>query len=202
MKVRSFLAIELPESARNALEGFRSQIALPQFDVRWVLPKNIHLTFRFFGEVPMETIPGLSEAARIAAYTTRPFMIMLRGVGAFPNARNPRVVWTGVEDPTPLYQLERCLSTELDGIGWPPPDKPFQPHLTMGRVRSNRGRRELEECLERNRDQAVGGFLAEHMSLVKSDLHPTGPVYTTLERFVFPVSPKTQSQNGVTDGKG
>jgi 2'-5' RNA ligase len=193
MKVRSFLAIELPDTVRNAFQELHSRIVLPQFDVRWVKPENIHLTFRFFGEVPVEDIRRLSEAVRKASQHTAPCLIRIRGLGAFPNMQNPRVVWTGIEDPAPLFQLERRISKELDRIGWPPPDKPFQPHLTLGRVRSSRGRRELQECLERNEHHPVGDCYVDHISLVKSDLYPSGPVYTILDRFFFSLSLETQS---------
>jgi len=191
MMVRCFLAIELPEPTLNELQELRSRIVLPQFDVRWVKLENIHLTVRFFGEIPFEDIKRLSEAIRLGAQEIDPFRIVIKGVGAFPNIGNPRVIWTGIEDPAPIVRLEQSISKELDQISWPPPDKPFRPHMTLGRVRSDRGRRELRECVERNKDTTVGEFQANHISLIKSDLHRAGPLYTVLDRFCFSQSPTT-----------
>jgi len=182
-KTRSFLAVEITEPVRRSLEELVDRLDLPQFHVRWVQPKNMHLTLRFLGEIPGEDLTRVSDAARRAAAGTPTFPICLKGLGTFPLSGLPRIVWAGMEDDRDLLRLEKHLSRELTGIGWPPPDKPFRAHLTLGRVKSGPGIEELKKQVQRNRTAIVGAMTVEALSLVKSELRPSGPLYTVLERF-------------------
>jgi 2'-5' RNA ligase len=184
-KIRSFLAIELTEGLRRSLAALQRRIDSPEIDVRWVRPENIHLTLRFLGEVSEEELERISRTARNAAEKAVPFRVVLGGLGAFPTARSPRVVWVGVEDPEPLVSFENELTRELARIDWPPPDKAFRPHLTLARVKSSRGKGRLTRLLEGNRSATVGEIQVEHLALIKSELRPTGPIYTALDRFRF-----------------
>ncbi len=184
-KIRSFLAIELSQALKQALEEVRYRLDLPQFDVRWVQPKNMHLTLRFLGEIPEQDLQRASQAASVAAEKGSPFQIALCGLGAFPSLSSPRVVWMGIEQDKPLVLLERALSQELESAHFPLPDKPFRPHLTLGRVKSKRGKRELERLLKRNQNVSAGQMDVEHFSLIKSELRPSGPIYTNLNRFTL-----------------
>ena len=182
-KLRSFLAIELSDELRSELDDLRTRLALPQFDVRWVATKNIHLTLRFLGEIQEEEIPGISRAASNAAAGLEPFRIELLGVDAFPSTTSPRVIWAGIEHSGPMIRLERNLTRELRQAEYPPPDKPFRPHLTLGRVKSSRGKKELKKLLLRNQRVPIGSMEVEQFALIKSELRPSGPIYTILESF-------------------
>jgi 2'-5' RNA ligase len=188
-RIRSFLAIELTEGLRDSLEALRKKVDSPAFDVRWVRPENVHLTLRFFGEVSQEELARISQAALHAAEQAEPFPMVLAGLGAFPARGSARVVWVGVKDPEPLLSLENRLSQGLERANWPPPDKPFRPHLTLGRLKSQRGQGTLRKVLEENREVAVGQMRVEHLTLIQSELRPAGPIYTTLDRFRFPNPP-------------
>jgi len=188
-KIRSFLAIELTENLRDSLEALIIKMDSPAFDVRWVRPENVHLTLRFLGEVTGEELLRVSSAAQRTAEQAEPFQMVLFGLGAFPTRGSPRVVWVGVQDPVPVVALERNLSDELERSGWPPPDKPFRAHLTVGRVKSPRGKDRLRRLLEENGEASVGQVRVEHMALIKSELRPAGPIYNTLNRFHFCQTP-------------
>ncbi|MEW6443562.1 MAG: RNA 2',3'-cyclic phosphodiesterase [bacterium] len=185
MTIRCFLAISLPEDLRDSLENLRSRLDLPQFDVRWVQASNVHLTLRFLGEIPESDLRRISLAAGRAAEVTESFSFRIEELGAFPTLQSPKVVWVGVQPPEPLTHLERRLSKELDQVQWPPPDKPFRPHLTLGRVKSPRGKTELKKVLEKHQKERVGEALATGIELIRSQLRPSGPIYTNLQHFHF-----------------
>lgn len=183
--IRSFLAIELSEELKEALEEVRYRLDLPQFHVRWVQPKNMHLTLRFLGEIQEQDVQRASQAASNAAAKGAPFRMAVLGLGAFPSLNSPRVVWVGIDESRPLLRLEKALSQELELAHFPLPDKTFRPHLTLGRVKSQRGKGELKRHLERNQQLSVGQMNVKHFSLIKSELKPSGPVYTQLNRFAL-----------------
>jgi 2'-5' RNA ligase len=179
--IRSFLAIELPASIQKSIETVQGDLKTSRADVRWVHPARIHLTLKFFGEIEEAAVPGILKAIEGPLGAVEPFSLTARGTGAFPSLRNPRVVWMGMagEEET-LLSLQKGLETELDRIGFSPEGRPFRPHLTLGRVNSDRGRAALAERMERYRDEVFGTFTVERVVLFKSELRPTGPVYSPL----------------------
>jgi len=183
--IRCFLAVEMTEAVVRSLERLLTRLALPQFQVRWVQPKNMHLTLRFLGDITRQEATTVTQAAQKAASGTNPFPVRLHGLGTFPPSGSPRIVWVGMEDDRAIVRLERQLSLELTHRGWPPSDKPFRAHLTLGRVKSPRGVPGLREHLQRNAAAEMQEMTAEHLSLVQSVLRPSGPLYTVLERFAF-----------------
>jgi 2'-5' RNA ligase len=179
--IRSFLAIELPAPIQKSIETVQGELRASRADVRWVHPGRIHLTLKFFGEIEESAVPGIFEAIEGPLRATAPFSLTARGTGAFPSLRNPRVLWMGMAgEEEALLSLQKGLDIELGRIEFPPEDRPFRPHLTLGRVNSDRGRAALAERMERYRDEVFGTFTVERVVLFKSELRPTGPVYSPL----------------------
>ena len=179
--IRCFLAIDLPEDLRPGLALVQGELKKTQADVRWVPPGNIHLTLKFFGNVAEAEIPAIISAAREVAATQAPLSLQIRGAGAFPNNRSPRVVWLGLAgDLLPLGQFFSRLEKAFAGLGYPPEGRAFNPHLTLGRVRSPEGRAPLSRALEK---LVVDWppFVAREIILFQSVLSPRGATYTPLE---------------------
>jgi 2'-5' RNA ligase len=107
-KIRSFIAVELPGEIQQALAGLETKFkASGGAPVKWVEPKNIHLTLKFLGDVDSGNINSITTALREASRGVRPFSITLSGTGVFPDARRVRVVWVGLEgDLDKLSQLQ------------------------------------------------------------------------------------------------
>ena len=181
--IRSFIAIELSDALKQALDALRKRLDSPRYDVRWVAARNIHLTLRFLGEISTDEVQAAAQAAARAAALTKPFRISLRGLGAFPSSGSPRVVWVGVEDCPSLQLLAEDLSRELLEARFPPPDHAFRPHLTLGRVKSPKGKEELKRELQQNQGVSLGQQDVAEFLLIRSELRPAGPVYTPLNRF-------------------
>jgi 2'-5' RNA ligase len=180
--IRSFLAIELPEAIRRKIEEVQKDLKLSHADVRWVSPEKIHLTLKFFGSIDESRIDPIVKSIGGPTQTSSPFSLAVRGMGAFPHLKNPRVIWMGlVDEKEILPSFQRELEKELRKIGFESEDRPFHPHLTLGRMKSNQGRDELIGRMEKYREEQFGDFQVEKVVLFKSDLRPSGPIYTPLK---------------------
>ncbi len=186
-RIRAFVAIELTEEVAAALGRVRrrlkEQVALA---VRWLDPKNTHLTLMFLGDVDSERVDGVKQAIERATAGVGPFSISLGRVGGFPNLSRPRVLWVGVEGDLPaLRGLQDRVEREMTALGFPKEERGFQPHLTLGRVREE-GRRAPPldaPAIERAVASVGAGQTVEGLTLFRSDLRPSGPVYTALGTF-------------------
>jgi 2'-5' RNA ligase len=179
--IRSFLAIELPGTILKKIEEVQKDLRSSHADVRWVNPEKIHLTLKFFGNIDESQIDLIVKSIEGPTQTRSPFSVAVHGMGAFPHFKNPRVIWIGlVEGNGVLLSLQKELEKELEKVGFEPEGRSFQPHLTLGRVKSSRGRDELVGRLERFREEAFGEFQVEKLILFRSDLKPSGPIYTLL----------------------
>lgn len=133
--IRAFLAIPLPESPRARILELCRQLAhdLPQ--VRWNSGQNLHLTLKFFAAIEEESLEKIGEVMLSVGRFTAPFSLRIKGLGAFPNLTRPRVFWLGIDGDRALRQLHRELETGLSIYGFAPDQRPFAPHLTLGRPR-------------------------------------------------------------------
>jgi RNA 2',3'-cyclic 3'-phosphodiesterase len=151
-------------------------------DVSWTKPENIHLTLRFLGEVDERRIGEVEKVCVSSAAEFQPFTLSLGGAGVFPNARQPRVLWAGVRgEIEKTMEMRRLLEEKLALIGFEPEEKDFHPHLTIGRVKSNRKTRELLALADAHRLPALS-FVVSEIVLMKSELRPAGAEYTPMAR--------------------
>ena len=179
--IRSFLAIELPDQILNKIGEVQKDLKSSRADVRWVSPEKIHLTLKFFGNIEEAMIDSIINAIEGPVHKTPPFSLLARGMGAFPHLKNPRVIWMGLVDPKGvLAPFQKEVELKLREIGFEPENRAFQPHLTLGRVNSNRGRNELVGTVGKHVEEEFGEFVVERVILFKSDLRPSGPIYTPL----------------------
>jgi 2'-5' RNA ligase len=180
--IRSFLAIELPRTIQKKIEEIQGDLKSSHADVRWVSPEKIHLTLKFFGNIEESKIEPIVKSIEGPIQTTPPFSLKVKGVGAFPHLKNPRVIWMGLTSGKEnVISLQQRLEVLLEKIGFQTEDRPFHPHLTLGRVKSNRGREELVGRMEKYREEEFGDFPVETVIFFKSDLRPSGPIYTPLK---------------------
>ena len=185
-QIRSFIAIELNESINAALTDLQEQLKakVPRGSVRWVRPEGIHLTLKFLGNVPANRIEEIERALIQACAGVPSFSFSVGGLGCFPNPRRPRVVWVGVQEETgTLARLQRAIENGMEKLGFAPEGRKFDPHLTLGRTqrRASPGDvRRLGQLVEETNIGELGQMEARVVSLIRSDLRPTGAVYTQL----------------------
>lgn len=178
-EIRAFVAVELPPAARAALGAVSEALAArtPSGSVRWVRPEQMHLTLRFLGETAVSQLPAITIALDEVGRQSGPLTLRLGAVGCFPNCKRPRVIWVGLEgELRPLAALQRRVEAALVPLGWTAEKRPFQPHLTLGRVKDvgKLSRVKWEVAVEKV-EVAVTAVV-----LVQSELQRSGPVYTNL----------------------
>ena len=204
-RVRSFVAIELGDPARPAVEAYLAGLRAIVADVAWTRPENLHLTLKFLGDVDTARLDAL--AARLAAIVTQqpPFTMTVAGVGGFPSFKRPRVLWVGVSAGA-LEPLAAAVDAACAAEGFPLETRPFHPHVTLGRVRSDRGdprgRRSHSRRRDRgtprpdaaaalaarcapDRDLRFGDAPAVALVLFRSRLSPDGARYEPLAHLPF-----------------
>ncbi len=182
--IRTFIAIELTAPILASLGDLQSRMQrdLPPKLLRWVRPEGIHLTLVFLGDIPVEQVDPIAEALTEACAGHSPFTVSVAGMGCFPNVRRPRVAWVGVEEPSgALARLQHDIEQALVPLGFRPEARAFSPHLTLGRVKGG-GRQALEALgayVERAKVH-IGAMKVQAVHLIRSDLRPSGAVYTEL----------------------
>jgi len=176
-RIRCFIALDLSDEVRGQLAQLVDLWRREPADVRWTPAGNIHLTLKFLGEVG-ELAP-IHDAVAAVCRERPPFSFVVRGVGGFPSLRRPRVLWAGV-DSDATVELAADLGCALEPLGFAPDERTFRPHLTLGRVRSQRGWRRLAPRVRDAEDKVFGTCKALAAHAYRSDLRPDGAVYTRL----------------------
>lgn len=192
--IRAFIAVELPEAVRQFLYETALSLAdrVPAGAVRWVKPGAMHLTLHFLGDTPVDKLPALGAGLDRVVGHRPSFALHLGELGCFPNPRRPRVIWAGVAGTGPaLADLKRAVDEMLAPLGWAPEDdKPFQAHLTLGRVKHSNQLIQLPWG-ERLAPRPVP---VDAIYLIESQLRPDGPVYTIRHKapLAKPAAPQPQ----------
>ena len=188
--LRAFIALEIPASLQDAIEQHTTSLRTASgSSVRWVQPRNLHLTLKFLGDVSPSSIQFLHQMLTAEAARFPSFVIQFGGLGAFPSPKRPRVIWIGIQAPPELEALQHAVEAGSARLGYGPEERPFTPHLTVGRVRQAATALEqqrLRLALESARIGPIGKAEIKGISLMKSDLQPAGSVYTRL--FSTPLS--------------
>jgi 2'-5' RNA ligase len=183
--IRAFIAVDLPAEVQDCLGQILKQLNEQMGDVpvRWVAAENIHLTLKFLGDVSTNNIEVLTELLEAETADTDPMVISVGGLGAFPKVRSPRVIWVGVEAAQELVTLQRQIDMQTARIGYARDRRPFSPHLTLGRVSRNASPqdvRKIGDVLVSQKIGYLGVARIRAVHLYRSDLKPSGAVYTKL----------------------
>ena len=182
--MRLFVALDLTPEVRAALVALLQKLQRAAADIRWVNPEGLHLTLKFIGEAPPEKLSPIQEA--LAGVTSpAPVELDFSSVGYFPNERRPRVFWVGVRASDNLAPLAAQLEAVLEPLGIPRENRPYVPHLTLGRFKSPTGLARLQQEIAQLPSTQFGRVQAEEFYLYQSQLSPRGARYTRLETFPF-----------------
>jgi 2'-5' RNA ligase len=186
---RLFIAFELPEEVRKAIEEAIRELKTAGADVKWADRDRIHVTMRFLGEVPEASIPGVEHALADACRGSGFLDLEARGIGTF-GGREPRVVWAGVRGATErssgeLHRLRKLVDEGMSGLGFLQDKDDFNAHATLGRVRGARRIAALVDLIRAGRDRDFGRFRVAELVLFRSTLGPGGSVYTPLRRIAL-----------------
>lgn len=185
MKIRSFLAFELPREIGSIVERVSREVRTSPLEASWVKPENIHLTVVFLGNIETQEMEAMAETVKGVCMGYRPFRVSLKPMGCFPNSRNPRVLWLGLDaDPERMTRFRDALQRGLKSYGIREEERPFRPHLTLGRFRKPlRMEAQLNRLMSAYRDLTSPVCSLHELVLFKSDLKPGGSVYTKMQSF-------------------
>ena len=186
MKIRSFLAFDIPEELKTELGKLIALFSPKVRGIKWVKPELIHCTIRFFGDVEEELAMGrLSRLIEQEVRHQAPFKLAGHGVGVFPNWRYPRVLWVGLQGETEtVISLHARLEEAFTELGIRKDPRVLRVHLTLGRARAPfKDSEALVNMVEKMADTDLGEFTVDSLALYKSELTPQGPIYTVLKRF-------------------
>ena len=179
--IRAFIALEIPPALQNIIAEHSAALQrdIPHA-IRWVAAANIHLTLKFLGDTSPASLQGLIHSLSAVINQQEPFQISIGGFGIFPNPKRPRVLWIGIQAPPDLDRLYHAIETACARLGYPAEEKPFNPHLTLGRVREEADQTRLRPALQNYQIGQLGAIDVESVTLFRSDLRPQGPSYTAL----------------------
>ena len=187
-KLRLFVAIPMPEAVRNVVHNVQQEMrqrVLPDA-VRWTKPEQFHLTLRFLGDVPVERVPALQEAVSTVCAGEPALRLCAHGIGFFPNARLPRVIWAGVNDGEErLAALQKKIEDAVRSFAEKPAAEKFAGHVTLGRVKSLK-RPEIEKLAahaQAVKDRLFGEWTANEVEIIQSRLLPAGAEHSLLAVF-------------------
>ena len=183
--IRSFIAIELPESVKTGIQQLQTQLTLSQYSfVKCVAPQGIHLTLKFLGNISAQKVTEITKVMEQASQGVIPFQLQITEVGAFPNVRRPRVLWVGIKgDVDKLVGWQQRLDNGLVPLGFAKEARPFTPHLTLARLRENCSpgdRLRFGEMFAGAQVEVDYKFTVTSLNLMRSQLLPTGAVYSSL----------------------
>ncbi|PYO00958.1 MAG: RNA 2',3'-cyclic phosphodiesterase [Candidatus Rokuibacteriota bacterium] len=188
--VRAFVAILLPDAVRAKLGAEIERLRACGRNVAWVASDNLHVTLKFLGHVEPSRLDDAVSALTVASAVVAPFDLDVAGLGAFPSSTRPRVLWAGLaEGADAAAKLARSIDSALAGHGFPPEDRPFAGHVTLGRVREPRGDRELASALAASARQRFGRFTVDRVALMRSELSSRGAHYSILAALPLSASP-------------
>jgi RNA 2',3'-cyclic 3'-phosphodiesterase len=188
-RLRLFVAIAIPDAVREEMVAVQRELKpLALGDVRWTNAEQLHLTMKFLGNVPNGSLEAVKQSLAEACAGAAPFRLRAKGIGFFPNERQPRVIWVGFEDSENiLVNLQLCVERTLTPFAEKPGTERFLPHATLGRFQKYR-RHKTEKLLPRAAAlgcHVFGEWRVEDVVLFRSELSPEGARHTRLAVFPF-----------------
>jgi 2'-5' RNA ligase len=182
-RIRTFIAVDVGKENRDRIVSLQESLARSGTEVKWVEPENLHVTLLFLGEVDAREVPRVCQIVQEGVAARPAFSMTVGGVRSFGNPRRPRTVWVGItEGAEQLVAIHDALEPPLEELGYRREERRFTPHITMGRVRSDRGADALAAALAKRADWAAGDVTVDEILVMGSELTSDGPVYTVLSR--------------------
>ena len=181
--MRLFFAVDTPPAVRAELVRLRDHLRDSRADARWESDDKLHCTLKFLGDTPDRLVGAICDAVTPLVAGTGPIEVRYASVGCFPNNRRPRIVWAGMQDSGGhLTGLAQAIDRACGEFGFQREERPFHPHVTLGRVRSLVSSDDLLSRIESITFEGPTVMIHEIL-LVQSTLKPTGSVYTAVRSF-------------------
>jgi 2'-5' RNA ligase len=182
--IRAFIAVTLSESVIEEIAKIHKLLQEAKGDIRWTRVESLHLTLKFLGNIERRQVEPILGVLNKLVGTQPPLHLIAQGLGVFPNSKRPRVLWVGLKGEG-LSELVEAIETSLMPLDFPPEDREFAPHLTLGRIRSPRGWERVFALMKEHENRVFGESTIEKVMLYQSTLQPKGAIYTALGSIPF-----------------
>ena len=182
-EIRAFLAIRVPAEVQASLANLQEKLRSHLPALNWVRPEHIHVTLKFFGSIPSARVDQIHEVIRDGGIQIAPFRLNVESIGVFPHLRSPKVLWAGLTgEVNKLLGLHDQVLVLLEPLGFPIEEKPFYPHVTLARIKSNWSKvgTALKDTGFLDAQEIVSDWVVDRVVLYKSELTPSGAHYTSL----------------------
>jgi 2'-5' RNA ligase len=184
--MRTFIAIEFDEAVRRQLGAIQTRLKPKCPKVKWVDPRQIHLTLKFLGEIAEGQVAAVGEALNALAGGCRPFEVKVEGLGCFPPGGGVDVLWVGLKDPSGQLAACQAKCEELiEPLGFPRERRAFSPHLTLARNRDPASGAKIRAALTAEPPAVVGTQTVTGVTFYHSTLTPQGPIYKPVSKHAF-----------------
>jgi len=192
--VRLFVALDLPDQVRHSIAELIAKLQPKSRAARWIKPENLHITLKFIGHVGNEKLSPI-QSALSSIRATQPVELHFRGMGFFPNEHHPRVFWCGIASSPNLVELAADIDRALVPLGIDAETRPFTPHLTLARFKSDEGIREVVQTATDMKSTDFGAATETNFHLYESLLKSTGAQYNRGASFPFVGGSTAQAHN-------
>ena len=198
MKIRSFVAIELPPTTQEDIiwRTIHLREKYPYPLIRWVKLGNIHLTLKFLGDIAKKDLEILAGSIAHEASGIEPISISFSDVGIFPNILRPRIIWIGINSPARIVEFQSRIDNLTSSLGIQIEKRPYSPHVTLGRFgKSNSmlNSSNLIAELDSTIVNSIDSLKITSIKIFQSDLKPDGPIYTVIHNIPLGI---TNNQRG------
>ncbi|MCS6852575.1 MAG: RNA 2',3'-cyclic phosphodiesterase [Gemmataceae bacterium] len=183
-RFRTFIAIDLPKPIRDRIIALQHTLARVGTEVKWVEPENLHVTLLFLGEVDERDVAAVCRTVTERCREESAFAMSVETAGCFPNVRRPRILWVGIgQGLEQICRLHDVLEPPLLALGcYRREERKYTPHVTLGRVKTDRPTEKLAAALAKQAGWKGGELVVNEVLVMASDLTPEGPVYSVLGR--------------------
>ena len=180
--IRSFLAIDIDADLLDKIKTVEDEFKKIDANIKYVNIENMHLTLKFFGNIDLNMIDKIQCSVKKVINEHKPFKINIKGSGAFPNTKQIKVIWIGLEENKDLIKLQKNLDNEFNKLGFNL-ERNYKSHLTIGRMKNGKNKNLIQDKIKEYEDYTIGSMTVKKIALKKSTLTPQGPIYENIEVF-------------------
>ena len=182
--IRTFIAIDIPPWVKTEIAGIQNRLKSLNLNASWVSQANMHMTLKFLGDIDPHSAPAIKKTMTAVLHTTPKFSVSLGGLGVFPNLKRPRAVWIAIQDNSgALKTIWEKTEDAMAALNFPGETREFTPHLTLGRIKSAKGKALLKHALQTAPSIELSPFEITSVKFYQSQLTPKGSIYTVLAQF-------------------
>ena len=180
---RTFIAINTSISKETAKLINEIKFELKDEKIKWIESNNLHITLFFLGETSIEVIDNICKSLNAGLSAIKSFSLSCEGIGVFRNIHNPKALWLGIKESENLTMLKNAIDHVMTDVGFEVNDKKFKPHLTIGRTKFIKNKKQFRACIEKYKDYKIQNFEINEVIFYESILTAKGAIYNEIKKF-------------------